>query len=196
VALGAVLALVSAGCVLSVEQAYTQRDLIFEPALLGEWALPKGESAERVLMTRTDSLEYAVVYTDRDGQAGRFVGHLARVHGVLLFDLLPVPLPNVGNTAYRDQFTRMHLILRIDRTSPTLQYRYLNEDSLRLRFSETPVLHGWSDGDKIYLTSSTGELQDLVSGRSLPDRVLWTRAIQLTRASSASGADSPGPSTK
>lgn len=196
--LGAVLWLFSTGCVLSVQPVYFSEDLIFDPVLLGDWIPREPRSgAERAVLIRTDTLEYAVVYTDRDGQQGRFMGHLARVKGVLLFDMVPAPLGGIGNAAYQSQFVQTHLIVRIDRTGPTLQYRHLNADSLRRYFSTTPELHGWEgERARLILSSSTRDLQQLLTGHTLPDRVLWTSAIEIIRPASAPRHPPRPPTTK
>lgn len=182
--LGAVLYLCFAGCVSTVHPVYMDEDLIFEPALLGAWHPIGAKGAERAVITRTDTLEYAVVYTDESGQEGRFIGHLARIGGTLLFDMLPEPL-SAGNGAYHGQFVATHLVLRIDRIAPTLRYRFISDDGLP-GYRGIPELHGWCcEHGQYILTSSTSELQHLLTGGAMPDRALWTRPVDVVRVSSA-----------
>lgn len=60
--IGAVVLVALVGCVPSLHPLYTDGDLVFNPALVGEWS--EKDSEERWIFTKSGEKEYRLVYAE------------------------------------------------------------------------------------------------------------------------------------
>lgn len=74
------------GCVPSLHQLYTDKDLTFEPRLLGAWTT--GED-RWIFEKRSDEKSYDLTYIDKDGKKGKFQAHLVKLDKFLFLDIYP-----------------------------------------------------------------------------------------------------------
>ncbi len=107
------------GCIPSLNPLYTDENLVFEPALLGVWKQPQGSA--RWEFSKLDDKSYRLLYTDDEGQQGRFVGRLARLEGDLFLDLYPEDPQMDASGFYKFHLVPIHTIYRIRGTQPKLQ---------------------------------------------------------------------------
>lgn len=125
----ALLTVVS-GCVPSLNPVYKDENLIFDATVLGIWAQP--DSKARWDFAKRDEKSYRLIYTDDDGQEGRFIAHLASVEGTKFLDLFPEEVDTKSAGFYRFHLVPIHTIYLVKRTQPTLEltaidYQWLDD---------------------------------------------------------------------
>lgn len=172
------------GCfVRSLHPIYMERDLVFEPALLGEWS--EAGSKELWKFSRDDANGYIFIHTDEEGRRGNFRARLAKIGGVFLLDLVPVGPESKGNLVHELHFLPVHSFLHLERIAPTLRMRAPDQDWLERFLAAHPdaVRHDTIDGD-IVLTAPTGELQAFWTGH-LGTKGAFGDASELTRRADA-----------
>src|SRR6266436_7895790 len=86
--LGLVLAL--GGCVPSLHPLYTDNDVVFDAALLGQWVSTERDSKETLTFTKGDKNAYKLVQID-DSSKGVYIAHLIKLDGTLFLDVKPDP---------------------------------------------------------------------------------------------------------
>jgi len=157
--------LAGGGCVVrSLHPLYTDKDLVFDPALLGEWT-PEDSNVSWTF-TRRSEKRYKVVHTNEDNQKAVFIGHLARINGVLFLDIVPDGSAIREKDPYEGMMLSVHLFARVLRTRPTLQVALLNDEWLakHLKENRAAIKHEKvkdADGtdDQIVLTAFSEDLQ-------------------------------------
>ena len=157
--------LAGGGCVVrSLHPLYTNKDLVFDPALLGEWT-PKDSNASWTFTKRSEKQYTVVVHSNEDNQKAVFIGHLARINGVLFLDIVPDGSAREGDP-YDGTMLPVHLFARVLRIQPTLQVALLNVGWLEEHLKENPaaikhekVKDADVEGDQIVLTASSEDLQ-------------------------------------
>jgi hypothetical protein len=175
------LALALTGCVVtSVYPFYFEKDVAFEPGLLGDWT--KGQAAkERWKFERDGETAYRLTYTEGD-KSSVMQARFFKLPGQTFLDLfasepkddgLPPAIPS-------------HLLLRVVQTGPTLEMAALNYEWLGTLLEKNPkairhhVVQG--SGDKrLVLTADTAELQRFVV-KHLKTEAAWKDGLELQRA--------------
>lgn len=166
-----------AGCVPSLNPLYTDDTLVFEPALLGVWKQPEGSA--RWNFSKLDDKSYRLLYTDEQGQQGRFIGHLVRLDGELFLDLFPEESQMDASGFYKFHLVPMHTIYRVRGTQPNLKlaaidYKWLDE---YLANQPREIEYATFNGRKL-ITAPTPDVQKFV--RAHEDRFM--SEFPLTRA--------------
>ena len=168
-----------AACVPSLHPVYTSGDVLFEPALLGAWTA--SDSDDYAVITQGKANSYVIAYTDDEGKTGRFVGHLLRVQGRLVLDLVPDEPPLDASELYKDLLLPLHIFLFLDTIGPQVSIATLEPDSVErhLRAQPSALAHAVLD-DGIILTAPPTELQAfLASYGTLPgvmsEPEVWVR---------------------
>ena len=157
------LAVFLAGCIPSLNPLYTEKDLVFDPALVGVWS--NGANAtDSWKFQKRDEKSYALVIRD-DDKTSPFVAHLVKLGKYRFLDLCPnkdgLNDSKVEGT-YAMALIRGHLFLKVSQIEPTLQMVMLDPDWLDKLLKKNPksIHHKRNeDGDGIVLTASTKELQ-------------------------------------
>ena len=181
------LALALTGCVLtsSVYPFYFEKDLVFEPALLGDWT--KGQSpSEHWKFERDGEKAYELTY-NAGGRKSRARAHLFRLRDQAYLDLI---VPDATDDAFPAIPT--HLLLRVIQTGPTLRVTALNREWLGKLLEKNPktIRHQVVEGGgykRLVLTAETAELQRFVV-KHLKTEAAWKddSELRLTPASSPS----------
>jgi len=154
--LGALLA----SCVPSIYPLYTEKDIIFDPALLGTWV---GENQEQIWEFSTeDSFSYNLVYTD-DSVASGFTVHLVFLEGNLFMDLYPDEL-EFGNELYQMYLIPAHTIAKAFLENDLLRLDWLDIEWLEemIETNTLKISHEKLENNTILLTAKTKDLQAMV----------------------------------
>lgn|SRR5436190_6038799 len=162
-ALGLVLLL--AGCVPepSLHPLFTQKDVLFDPSLVGTWGAVEGkdERAEaNAVWTFEKSGENAYSLTrTADGKRGVYTVHLVQLGGYLFFDAEPNP-PESALDGYL-YLMPTHVFGRIALDGDTARVAFLDDEWVKQAADEDRlgVAHQDIEGT-IVLTATTNELQD------------------------------------
>jgi hypothetical protein len=162
-------AMVLAGCfVPSVNPLYTDKDLVYDPALLGTWGEPKDE--ERYIFTRAGEKAYTWIVKEKDGSS-EFDVCLLQLGEHRFMDALLVRMKGEWKGS---NFGRVgmvarpaHLFFKVELTNATLRLGGLHPEWLGKLLKQQPALiaHEWvkepdaNDEPRVLLTASTAELQ-------------------------------------
>ena len=147
------------GCVPSIHPLYTEKDLVFDRALLGVWVSGEGDGDKTTwTFTKSGKNAYSMVSAD-DGEPARFEAKLVRLGDQLYLDILPVEAP-VENDFYRSLLIRAHAFAKIRIDKETLSVALMDPDWLKKQGSAL-AQQGLADGG-VLLTASTQELQEFI----------------------------------
>lgn len=170
-----------AGCVPSIEPAYTGKDLVLEPALVGTWSTGNPDDGVWTV-TRGEGSFYWVSFSEK-GKAGTCRGHFFKVGGLLLLDLCPEPdafedLPDLTKVHVQ----RVHTVNRIwIDGEDAVRYATLDGDRVRaLAAAWNPPLPLSLVEGKPVLTAAASQLQAFLAGHA-DDPALFTKPVPLKR---------------
>ncbi len=151
--------LLSTGCVRSLHPLYTDKDLVFDAALVGQWG-QEGEK-ETWVFSRADENRYRLDYTDEDGKLGRFKAHLLQIDGERFLDFFPEKPSLQENDFYRLHLMPVHTFAHVRQIEPTLQMRFPNPKWMKKYLNANPgaIRHEIVDVKEVVLTAAPKELQ-------------------------------------
>ena len=180
IAIPFVMAVLLAGCVPSLQPLYTDREVVFDPALLGGW-VDKGGEDKWVFSRSGDKNHYEVVNTRRGKSPGSFEGHLVQLGAYRFLDLYPTE-PDIDNETYKFHLIPAHSISRIWLEGDVLRVATLDQDWLwgNIKESKIQIAHERLD-NSLLLTAPMAELQKLVlryadDPKAFPDPSEFQRA--------------------
>ena len=158
------IALLFAGCIPSVNPLYTEKDLVFNPGLLGVWGEVDAAKTNTWTFRQRDEKSYALTIQE-EGKSAQFVAHLVKLGKYQFLDLFPdgdglsdLNQPDI----YKWTLIPGHLFLKVWQIEPTLQMNFMNPDWLDKLLKKDPkaIAHrGSDDKEGIVLTASTRQLQ-------------------------------------
>jgi hypothetical protein len=149
------------GCLPSLNPVYKDEQLVVVDAALGTWTQP--DSKATWVITKRDARSYALVYTDEQGQQGRFVARLAMIEGTLFLDLFPEEAQGSANGLYNVHQVPIHTIYVVKRTKPGLELASIDFNWLQKHLTDNPqaIAHATVGGGKL-ITAPTEDLQAFV----------------------------------
>ena len=161
--------LMLAGCVPSLNPLFTEKDLTFDPALVGVWA-EQDDSQETWAFEKAGEKQYKLVYTE-NGKAGEFQVHLLKLGNTLYLDFFPESdglKESKRNDFYLSHFVPGHMFAKVTQLEPTLRMALLNPDWLKKLLEKNPkaIDHQGINEERIVLTASTMDLQKFVQANS------------------------------
>jgi hypothetical protein len=153
--LGFVLGL--SGCVPSLHELYTEKDLIFEPALLGQWFEAKPDSKSTLTFIKSADKEYKLISADGK-ETSSVIAHLVKLGEKLFLDVNGDPAVDLNTSALP-----VHMFFLVSQTAPTLRMRSLDPVWLKEFLQKNPAVlkHEIVEKD-VVLTASTKQLQSFV----------------------------------
>ena len=150
--------LLVAGCLPSLHSVYTEEDLVFEPEIVGFWKLEK--SPQTWDFSKRDEKSYDMVFTDKNGQSGRFVAHLCRVEDTLFLDLFPRQEKIDATAFYKYHLLPIHTVYMVKQTRPSLELVSIDLNWLKQYLADHPdELSHSTHNNRTLITASTTELQ-------------------------------------
>jgi hypothetical protein len=194
-ALAAGMAVLVTGClVTSVCPYYTQKDLAFEPALLGNWTNSQ-DSDEHWKFEKEGTNSYRLTYATKD-ESSAMQARLFKLRGEAFLDLF--------TTEMKDQETQpppipSHFLFRVFEIKSEVRMAALNYEWLRellakepqtLRHHLLPVEES-PDKQRLVLTAETQELQKFII-KHLKTEEAWKNDFRLKR-DSATVKNDPQP---
>ncbi|NMC43582.1 MAG: hypothetical protein GYA46_06660 [candidate division Zixibacteria bacterium] len=149
------------GCIpLSLAPFYTEKDLVYEPALIGFW-VSGDDGGGSVSFEQSGANGYLMIMKDSTGEVS-FDVRLFRIGGKLFMDLCPQSLAELNRLAEMDAIPG-HSLVRVDRIEPTLVTSDLEDDWMKAKMKEDPkaLAHVVTD-DRLVLTATTEENQAFI----------------------------------
>lgn len=165
IALAAVALLLSA-CIPSVHPYYTDKDVVFDARLLGEWQ-PKEDSDDPELwkFEQGEDKSYKLTVTEKKDKHGKFAARLFKLKNRHFLDITPTECELAPDQAdlVAAALIPGHLILRVTQIGPELQLAFCDYEWLDkfLKANPNALAHRKQD-DTILLTATTRELQRFV----------------------------------
>lgn len=154
--------IVIGGCIPSLNPVYRPEDLVFDESALGVWTQQDGKG--RWEFTKRDDKSYRLVYTDQEGQQGRFVAHLAKIDGTLFLDLFPDEVAVDGNSFYKIHLMPIHTIYLVKQIEPSLELAAIDNEWLDKELAAQPssVQTSSYNGRKL-ITAPTDDVRAFVA---------------------------------
>jgi hypothetical protein len=194
--------LLAPGCVRSLHPIYSDDTLTYDPAFLGAWVSANGETRLEIAASSTNDepdavKSYSVTHTDKDGQAGHFVGHLAKVGNLLVADLTvgeEQKLPD--SDFYKAHLAPLHTfwVVRLDgadaMTVRAIEHDWMNQF---LDANPTAVAH-YKSRDDILLIAPTAELQKFLRAHA-NDKGMLSDVETFRRMKPPASAPAPAPAS-
>lgn len=161
----AIVALVAA-CVPSVNPFYFDKDVITDARLAGVWLEDRdADKPESWTFESQTNRAYTVTVIEGDGKSGKLEGHLFKLGGQLLMDLMPLKCEFATNQANVISAAMIpgHLLMRVNLEDKKLNLTFTNPDWAKnfLEANPSAVAHRVVD-DGVILTADTAALQKFV----------------------------------
>lgn len=153
------------GCVPSLHPLYTEKDVTFDPTLVGVWS--EKDKTDTWTFKKSGDNAYELIITE-DGAPGKFEVHLVRLGDLLFLDLYPED-PAIEHNFYKSHLIPAHTFLgiQIDKEKDVVRIAAMQPDWLEeaIDSKKVTIAHerlGEGDESRIILTASTKELQEFV----------------------------------
>jgi len=185
IALLAAVALLAA-CIPSVNPFYTDKDVVFDQHLLGEWQ-EKGNTNNpevwKFEQSTNNSFKLTVV---EQGKTGEFAAHLFTLKKEKFLDLIPTDCDYATNQADLVAFSMFpgHLLVHVPRIEPELDLAFFDFDWLEKYLKENPkTLAHHIEYDRIVLTADTRDLQKFVLNHLGTNKLFKESGVMVRRTS-------------
>jgi len=154
-----------AGCVPSWNPLYTDKDLVFDPQLVGIWKNDDGKESWQ--FAKSGEKQYELVYTDENGRKATFDAHLCKIKERKFLDLYLTKASEKDldlNVLATATLLPAHLFLRVDEVGASLKMAAVNPDWLQKHLEKNPnaVAHRKIDKERVVFTAEPGDLQAFV----------------------------------
>ena len=164
IAIGAA-AILLAACIPSVYPFYTDKDVVEDPHLIGEWQ-DKGvtNNPETWLFEQSTNKGFNLTVTE-EGKTGKFTAYLFKLKQEEFLDIFPAECNFATNQADLVAFSMFagHLIFRVGQTDPELKIATCDYDWLEKYLEKNPnALAHHDESGGILLTADTRDLQKFV----------------------------------
>lgn len=154
------------GCIPSVNPFYTDKDVVFNPALPGEWQLQdKSDTPQLWTFEKGNDKAYKLRIQDEKGRKGQFEAHLFKLNDELFIDIIPTDCDYATNQVdlVASCMFPGHLLIRVQQLEPELKLAFFNFDWLEKYLQKHPrALAHHEEASRLVLTDSTRRLQAFV----------------------------------
>lgn len=169
------IALLISGCLQpSLHPLFTEKDLVFDPALISAWV---GENEKKTWILQKAGDHTYDLFWEGEGDSAKYEAHLVRLGKFEFLDIYP-QVPEMCDDAL---LIPAHTFLRIWRDGDILRTAMLDPDWLEdmIARKKVKIAHERLD-DRIVLTASTKELQKFILKyaediNAFPDPAEWHR---------------------
>jgi len=163
IAIGAVAVLLAA-CFPSVNPFYTDKEVVFDPHLVGEWWDQATNNPESWVFEQSTNKGFDVTVTEQ-GKTGKFNAHLFKLKDSQFLDVIPTDCNYASNQAEIVAYSMIpgHLLLRITQIEPELKFAACDYEWLQKYLETNPAaLAHHIEYDRLILTADTKDLQKFV----------------------------------
>jgi hypothetical protein len=186
------VAVLMGACIPSVNPFYTEKDVVLDPRLIGDWQEkgdtnnPENWSFEQ---STNNTMKLTVV---EQGKTGAFAAHLFKLGQEQFLDLIPTDCEYATNQADLVAFSMFpgHLLAHVPQIEPELTVAFCDFDWFEKYLEQNPrALAHHREGERIVLTAETRDLQRFVL-KHLGTNELFKESAQMVRrrTSSKNGA--------
>jgi hypothetical protein len=179
----AAVALLLCSCIPSVNPFYTDRDLVSDGRLPGEWQeAGKADDPEIWKFESSEGKTYKLTVREQ-GKEGVFNAHLFRIKNESFLDLIPAQCEYATNQASLVGASMFpgHLLVRVSEFEPGLKLAFFDFDWLEKALKKNPkALAHHREENSIVLTADTRDLQRFVL-EHLNEGELFSKPSELVR---------------
>ena len=179
--LGATLSLAS--CIPSLHPVFTDEDIDFDEALVGEWSedWEKGESAVVWDFKKSGNGDYTMILKEK-GKSGKFNATLFKIGEHRYLDLFPDDLDDDNlSLFFKWHLLPVHTFLRVKQIEPSLQMAFLNTNKLEEIVEADPeALTMQEVSERMVMTGPTEELQAFLKNYD-KEQALFDKFSDLTK---------------
>jgi hypothetical protein len=188
----AAAALLLAACIPSINPFYTDKDVVFEKKLLGEWQeKEKADEPQSWYFEEAKDKAYKLTVTEKEGKQGEFEAHLFKLKQEYFLDIFATEIGTNVADLVKMSLIPGHLLLRISQFDPELKLAMTDVDWLDKYLKEHPkALAHHRDEDRIFLTAETADLQSFVL-KHLGEDELFGKPGEMIRKAKKEGANEP-----
>lgn len=152
--------IILAGCVPSIYPLYTNKDVIFDPSLIGSWLIE--DEDETWTFAPGDGRSYDMSVSGDDSTAV-FRAHLVELDGHRFLDVCPNP-PGWSDSPYSDLMLPLHWFGPVSVVGDTMAIALIDPDDLAALADSGIAIPSYVDVHFLrVLTASTEELQKFVT---------------------------------
>jgi hypothetical protein len=190
----AAAAVLLCSCIPSVNPFYTDKDVVFDARLLGEWQeKDKSDNPDVWKFEGTTNKTYKLTITEKEGKQGRFNAHLFQLKQEYFLDLIPDDCNYATNQAdlVGASMYPGHLLVRVPQLEPVLKLALFDFGWLGKFIEKNPkALAYHKEGDHIVLTAGTRDLQRFVL-KHLGEDELFAKPDEMIRRPNSVPAMTP-----
>ncbi len=159
-------AVLLSACIPSVHPFYTDKDVVFDARLLGEWqGKEDSEDPEVWKFEQGEDKSYKLTVREKKDKHGKFAARLFKLKNGYFLDITPAECELAPDQADLVAASMIpgHLILRVPQIEPELQLAFCDYEWLEkvLKANPNALAHRKQD-DALLLTATTRELQRFV----------------------------------
>ena len=195
-----VLCVALVGCsVPSLNPLYTEKELVFDPALVGVWV----DGGQTWAFEKAGDKSYKLLHNDGKGRTGTFDAHLVTLNDYLFLDISVIDL-GAKDESRDELLTRTlipgHLFLKVTESGPMLKLAWMDRRWLETELEGNPksiahIRNGnqtsrTAPAPAIVLTAPTEELQAFVI-KYADDKKAFVETTILTRKEMPDTASKP-----
>ena len=160
----AIAAILASACIPSVNSFYTEKDVVSDPRLIGQWQEKDNTNNPEIwkFEQTNNTLKLTVV---EQGKTGEFAANLFKLGREQFLDLIPTDCNYATNQADLVAFSMFpgHLLMHVTQIEPELSLAFFDFDWLDKYLKQNPkALEHHREGDRIVLTADTRDLQKFV----------------------------------
>ena len=153
-------------CIPSVQPFYTEKDVVYDARLVGEWQSKDESDRETWKFEKSDEKGYKLVVVDKGGKKGEMNARLFKLKDELFLDLIPKDYefaPDQAEIVAAAMFPG-HLLMHVSQIEPSLRLALCDFDWLAKFLEEHPDALAFQKEDKrVLLTAQTKDLQAFVT---------------------------------
>ena len=153
-------------CIPSVNPFYTDKDVVFDARLLGEWQeKDKSDNPDVWKFESATNKTYKLTVMEKEGKQGTFNAHLFKLKQEYFLDLIPDDCHYATNQAdlVGASMYPGHLLVRVPQIEPELKLALFDFGWLEKFIKKNPkALAHHKEGNHIVLTAGTRDLQKFV----------------------------------
>jgi hypothetical protein len=159
------LAALLSACIPSVNPFYTDKDVVFDPRLVGSWCEKDDAKGSVWQFEKADNQAYKLTITEKGDKQGEFTARLFKLREYHFLDLVPAECNFATNQAdiVAGAMFPGHLLVHVSQRSPELKLAFFDFDWLTKHLEENPrSLDHHNEHDRVLLTAKTRDLQRFV----------------------------------
>ena len=170
------------GCLSTVYPIFTEKDVVFDPKIIGKWRNESKSEGGFVEITKATSADisdypglkkmqgkiYLIKYSNNEGVYDTYLGFLVKLGGKFYMDYFPAETPEIKkyDGFYRSHFIKMHtcFLIRFLKDNNTFELKQFSEDFLKnlIDNKKIHIRHEVNEAGSFIVTAPTEELQQYI----------------------------------